>query len=295
MPAASEALRAARRVSARPVLLLVALVLGLGLSARPAAAQVACVEPNVEVFDEESEQWVCADPQDISCGPDAEPAYFGGWYCRDLEPEPYRADPDQPDISCPEGVIHYDDEAGEWYCGEACEVCEEQRRQCKEVLQRGKRDCIARGRVVALTACTPSEGAPAVNWRGESISIDDASITCEELRRQDPTTGDLVTVQGECTGPAIEECVKGYMQSHPGETVGSSIGGKAGVKVGASGKAGIPLVAEGQVSTEAYAEVSGQESESRSWGAGKGIQQACVEAVSALENRTCPSCAEDCP
>ena len=133
-------------------------------------------------------------------------------------------------------------------------------------------------------------GKPAFNWRGEVLDISRSDVTCDEVQEQEPYTGAINTVQGNCYGAAIDECVDGMVTSHPGQSTINNIGGKVGVKVGAKGSAGVPLVAKGEVYGEASAEVSGSRTWSRTWGGGSGIGANCMAAANDAIAEMCQVC-----
>ncbi len=261
------------------------------VGASGALAQQTCSPDYPEAYDEASESWVCAPPVNISCGMEEPYFHSDGWYCPEPAAEPT---PTGPDLSCPAGVIHQDPDTGNWYCGSECEICEERRAQCSDILQRARRDCVENGRAAARTSCTPFQDVGVFDWAGRRLNYTRADLECSDVTRQDPVTGQMRVVRSVCSGPQVDSCVEGYIVSHPNESVQKSISGSATISTEVSGKAGVPFVAEGEVKVGASVTAGAGKSWSSGWGGGTGIGAACATAMNSAAGELCPPCTRVC-
>ncbi len=264
-----------------------------------ASAQISCEPPQLS-FQDSDGKWFCAASEpNLSCYEDVPPYYdedSNEWSCPSIEQaKKILARLAGPQVSCASEALGdtavWNESFGAWECPPAptaCSLCENRFELCKSDVAIAKDKCVKRGRVVARTMCT---GDGAVNWRGELV--DTSGMTCTESFVYDPRTGSKRRVKN-CTGGAIDGCITGYIESHPGEAVATNVGGKVGVSGTVKGKAGIPLVAEGEVSVTGSTELSTGRAWTSNWGGGVGIGQACGDAARKAADGSCEPCSDVC-
>ena len=263
-----------------------AAVVALGTAVAARADEISCEPPAVADVDSDGSAY-CAQPN-VSCYEDAAPAYAGNgeWICPSIEEVmAAKSYEEGPQISCPEGAVFWDAENGEWACEDLteCEIC----KRCFSYVQLAKERCIDKSRRVARAKCDGTYGS---TWRGERVDAD--GRTCETKTFQDETTGKIHKLETNCTGPAIDDCVNGWEESHPGEATGSSSTSSVSYKVGAKGGGklfGIGVEVSGERGT--------QDTEGKtftvSWGGGKGYLNACNEGADQVA-ALCSDCTEAC-
>jgi hypothetical protein len=278
----------------------IALTLALGglWWSAPAGAELSCEPPSIPFQDAEGSWFCAASEPNVSCYEDVPPRYDpadDSWHCPSIEDaKKLLARLAGPNVSCASEELgeaaHWDEDAGEWRCPPAptaCALCENRFELCKSDVGIAKESCIARGRVVAHAMCT---GDGAVNWRGQLVDLSQAS--CVDSKVYDARNGKHRTVK-KCSGAVVDECVTGFLESHPGEAVASNVGGKVGLSGTVKGKAGVPLVAEGEVSVTGSTELSAGRTWTSTWGGGVGIASAC-NAAAAKAAESCTPCNEVC-
>jgi hypothetical protein len=229
----------------------------------------------------------CAEPN-LDCYEDYPPTYVGNgeWYCPSFEQvQAERRRAAGPQISCPMGAVMWDDEAGDWTCEELddCQACE----RCYLYVELAKKQCVEKSRRVARAKCSGAYGS---TWRGERVARE--GLTCEEKTLQDEVTGKVHTIQTNCTGAAIDECIEGWAVSHPGEAAGSSRSASVSYKLGAKGGGKIFGIGV-EVSGERGTQDTEGESVSVSWGGGKGFLAACDEGADQVAAH-CADCSDVC-
>jgi hypothetical protein len=222
-------------LSSRPFICWTLLAVWSLATGSPASAQEieGCARPNVSVFDESSDEWVCADPPDIECEDGAQLAFSDGWYCSEETREPARDDPDQPDLMCASGSPSFDEDSGQWACLEdACDVCRTEQHRCRQAARSAYDSCNADGRERASAICMGTERTHGVNHRGERIAIDWAKLECEFARVQDAETGELVETPVDCSGPGLDECIDGFADSRPSTSAAHQVQAQGGLEFG---------------------------------------------------------------
>ena len=259
------------------------IILGLALafSASPGSAQdISCEPPAVPEYDTDGNAY-CAEPN-IDCPAGYPPVYAGGgdWDCVSAAEIRFA---EGPQLSCPHGAVVWDDSAEDWVCEELseCEVCQ----RCDLYVEIAKMQCIDLGERKARTICG---GARGITWRG--LEVDASGRSCDTKSIQVGTR--MIEVETNCTGPAIEQCVDGWMAAHPGESTGTSRSGTVGYKVGAKGGGKVFGIGV-EVSGERSSSNSEGSTLSASWGSGKGFLDACSTASEGLTN-SCADCGEVC-
>jgi hypothetical protein len=250
------------------------------------AQEISCDPPAVAERDMKGNPY-CAEPN-VSCYEDYPPTYGGNgiWLCPSIEEvQAAQRLKAGPKISCPMGAVIWNAKVGNWSCEQMteCQICE----RCFDYVELAKMQCVEKSRRVAWAKCNGTYGS---TWRGERVPAN--GRVCEKRMIQDETSGRTHTIETNCTGPAIDECVKGWEVSHPGESSGSSRSGSVSYKVGA--KAGGKILGIGvEVSGERATQDTEGESYSVTWGGGKGFLAACDEGADKVA-ALCSDCSGVC-
>ena len=275
--------------------LALACALAGSMGAAASAQDITCSPPAIADYDADGNPY-CAEPN-VNCYGDYPPEYAGSgqWVCgsiAEIQAELRRKA--GPQISCPQGAVTWDAAAADWRCEvlSECEIC----KRCFDYVELAKKQCVQKSRALARAKCNGSYGS---TWRGERVvgeikllGIPMSRRTCETKKIQDEATGKIDTIQTNCSGPAIDECVEGWAVNHPGEDAGTSSSASVAYKVGAKGGAkilGIGVEVSGGRATQ---DTQG-ESYSASWGGGKGFLAACDEAADKVAS-VCADCSQVC-
>ncbi len=256
-----------------------AAILLIAVNASANSAPIDCTAPELPVWDGVTP--ACIEPN-VSCAEDSTPTYLGNgsWSCPTAGELRFAAG---PQFSCQdEAVVNWNESSEEWECNtlSACESC----RRCDLTVAVAKKSCVEKSRRKARSLCNDADGT---TWRGEPVDKENRTCEAQSLRMN----GKTVSVD-ICSGPSVDECVEGWMISHPGVTGGSSTSGSVSYKVG--GKAGGSIMGIGvEVSGERATEDTQGTSYSAAWGSGSGFLAACASAAAKVAD-TCADCTDAC-
>ncbi len=252
-------------------------------SAGAAAVDVeGCEKPNVSVFDEKSQKWVCADAPDLECDGDSQLAYSGGWHCAEEAVEEAGDDPGHPDIMCASGSPSFDEDARQWVCREeSCDVCRTTQQRCKDAAKEAFDECIASAKQRAQAVCLGTDETEGVNRLGEKVELDKETL-CEVVNVQDPVSGEMVEKLDNCQGPKLDECVEGFMNYEPAKTTSSNWEAQGGLEFG-----GDKSPVKGSLGA------SGGHSWGYSWEMTQGARKFCSASMDEAL-KTCSTCRKEC-